>query len=611
MPETRLKPAVGYVRMSTSKQEDSPARQRAEIERLAEREGYRIDRWYEDLGKTGTESANRPQFQELLRDAPQRRFGAVLLYEHSRFSREDVFDAMEHWRTLRDANIKLVSCQRGELRFDDLAGLITAIVGQHEARGESIRLAQRSLSGRQQKARAGVHTSRPAFGFDREIFDESGSVVRRVPWFVSFRKPKSWSARLVPSSEPGVIDAVRFAFDAILGGGSLRSIALELNRRGFRCRFGGTWTAYKVRTMVTNPVYAGVLRLGDRAAGKFARCEDVIVVSDAHPGFIDWGTFQRVQSIIDGAYRGAAKCEPGAHLLTGLVFCHHCGGRMTAATARGERYRDGVHRSYNCASSADGIQECSEHPGIDAIGLESLVISQFAELVLTDENREALLAAAGRLQALEEAPSYEAEQLAELDRKIQRGTENLALAEGDNFASIARLLDDWRGQRRKLQDQVTAQARKRGVSAETLAAFANMATVRQNLHLANRIDLSSTLFAFVERVTVGRETLTKGGCLLRRAFGTIRFHSHCLEEVGEIPFNDWDAYPQRGYLPLAEYVHEANRPVPLTELRTALGVSQETARRHAYRAEMAGLIELHTPLRGRCEAVAKKGTVWR
>ncbi|MAG93988.1 MAG: hypothetical protein CMJ48_09590 [Planctomycetaceae bacterium] len=74
-------PAVGYIRMSTGRQENSPARQRAEIEQLAQREGYRIVKWYEDHGLTGTESANRPEFQRLLQDAERGRFQAILLHE--------------------------------------------------------------------------------------------------------------------------------------------------------------------------------------------------------------------------------------------------------------------------------------------------------------------------------------------------------------------------------------------------------------------------------------------------------------------------------------------------------------------------------------------------
>ena len=38
------KPAVGYVRMSTDQQQDSPARQRQDIQALAQRQGFRLIR---------------------------------------------------------------------------------------------------------------------------------------------------------------------------------------------------------------------------------------------------------------------------------------------------------------------------------------------------------------------------------------------------------------------------------------------------------------------------------------------------------------------------------------------------------------------------------------
>jgi DNA invertase Pin-like site-specific DNA recombinase len=41
-PQTR--PVVGYIRMSIDRQQDSPARQRKDIQALADRAGYRIVR---------------------------------------------------------------------------------------------------------------------------------------------------------------------------------------------------------------------------------------------------------------------------------------------------------------------------------------------------------------------------------------------------------------------------------------------------------------------------------------------------------------------------------------------------------------------------------------
>lgn len=69
MSKTTMKPAVGYIRMSSDQQQDSPARQRKDIEAMAKRLGYRIVRWYEDHGLTGTESSKRKDFLKLLADA--------------------------------------------------------------------------------------------------------------------------------------------------------------------------------------------------------------------------------------------------------------------------------------------------------------------------------------------------------------------------------------------------------------------------------------------------------------------------------------------------------------------------------------------------------------
>lgn len=228
-------PAVGYIRMSTGRQENSPQRQRAEIKKLAAQQGYRIVKWYEDHGLTGTESVNRPEFQQLLKDAAAGRFEAILVHEQSRFSREDIFDVMLHWRLLRQAGVDIVTCQRGRLRFDDLGGIITAIVDQHGAREESVKLAQRVVGGQRLRAKQGKRIGGIVFAYDREVMDETGQVVRRVHFRDRFRKPASWTTRLVPSADSPAIEAVQWGFDAIRRGHSIGSIARELNGRGLTC----------------------------------------------------------------------------------------------------------------------------------------------------------------------------------------------------------------------------------------------------------------------------------------------------------------------------------------------------------------------------------------
>ncbi len=98
MTKNGIVPAVGYIRMSSDQQQDSPKRQWQDIEALANTAGYKVIRWYEDHGLTGTESSKRRDFQKLLVDASSGKFRAVLLSEQSRMSREDIFrcdDALE------------------------------------------------------------------------------------------------------------------------------------------------------------------------------------------------------------------------------------------------------------------------------------------------------------------------------------------------------------------------------------------------------------------------------------------------------------------------------------------------------------------------------------
>ncbi len=148
---TELTPAVGYIRMSTDKQADSPERQRAEIERYAEQNNYGIIRWYEDHGLTGTESSNRPEYQRIFTDTASGDFSALIVYELSRASREKVLEALMSFKRFADAGVCVGTVLDGPINFDDLAGLLTFVVKQHESHNESLKIAARTTSGERLK----------------------------------------------------------------------------------------------------------------------------------------------------------------------------------------------------------------------------------------------------------------------------------------------------------------------------------------------------------------------------------------------------------------------------------------------------------------------------
>lgn len=327
--------AVGYIRMSTDQQADSPARQRAEIEKLAAKEGYKIIAWYEDHGLTGTESANRPGFLKLLADAKSGTFEAILLYEQSRMSREDIFDAMLHWKILRDAGVRIVTCQRGEMRFDNLGGIITAIVDQHAAREESARLGMRTVSGRLHQIRNGQRLGGSVFGFDREIYDESNELIKRVHYSEFFKRPDGWASKLVPSLDLTAVDSLKWAFDAASTGKPPSEIAREFNAKGLTTIRGGSFNASNARVLLKNSVYAGTLRAGNNCKGKFGRmdADGVIEILDSHTAIVDKKVFDLVQDVTKS--RGFKKSFHGTYILSGLLECVHCGHNMCGTSQGG------------------------------------------------------------------------------------------------------------------------------------------------------------------------------------------------------------------------------------------------------------------------------------
>ena len=68
-PATKALRACHYIRMSTTKQEDSPERQRSVVEPCIARWGYRPVPELVDPGISGLEASRRPAFQQLVRDA--------------------------------------------------------------------------------------------------------------------------------------------------------------------------------------------------------------------------------------------------------------------------------------------------------------------------------------------------------------------------------------------------------------------------------------------------------------------------------------------------------------------------------------------------------------
>lgn len=590
----KLTSAVGYVRMSTDKQEESPARQRREIEALAARDGYSIVDWYEDRGLTGTESKNRPQFQKMLADATKGKFKAILMYEQSRFSREGIFECMKHWSVLEKAGVRIVTVQRGELRFDDLGGILAAIVNQHGARDESVKLSQRTTSGRLNKLKNGQRVGGGIYGFDREIVDASGTVIHRVSFLEKFRTPFGCKARLVPSEHTDAVDTVRMIFRKFVAGEGTSRIANLLKDTGIRGPRGGYWTILNITRMLANPVYAGSLRAGLYCRGQFSRIdtEGEILVEDTHKGIITKELFSKAQHRLAMVRKTHQARVPNRYLMSGMLICDQCGGRMYG---RSFKSGSGKMTTYYSCNRNINRRHCPSLTVIKTAIVEPLVIKAIQDKVLTPENVGRIEDALQRLGANQDRPDHQLK-IESLNAKILKAEENLAFADGENRDGIIRVLERLRAQLKDLLKTVKGAPPSEQTKLVHLAALQKLNGLMTSLQKSNPARLSELIRSIIKSVTVHKQHVQHDGSQMRILSLSIAFNPEAYEGTVKVEFDQ--VAPQRRWVMAADFIKRTGRAVTVTELSRGMKISTPMAHRYVRQATAAGRLKRFAPRKG-------------
>jgi hypothetical protein len=174
------------------------------------------------------------------------------------------------------------------------------------------------------------------------------------------------AGKVVLDPDAGVQHAVRHLFATFARTGSARAVVQTFNAEGLRfpgrVRTGPhkgelSWTPLqhsRVLNILHNPRYAGAfvygrLRQRKNANGrlrveKLPRSQWTSLIPEAHPGYINWETFELNQKLLAanaqarGAERAKGPAREGPALLQGLAVCGRCGRRMTV----GYHLRGGV-----------------------------------------------------------------------------------------------------------------------------------------------------------------------------------------------------------------------------------------------------------------------------
>ena len=536
--KSKQTPAVAYVRMSSDRQETSPAQQRQEILKLAKRDGYDVLREYADEGISGSEATGRPNFQRLIRDAQEKGdFRVILCWDQDRFSRFDPLEANHYWFLLRQAGVQIVTVRQGPLDFSTLGSWLTASVTQH-GKNEYLRdLSANVLRARLVKAHKGKYThNRPPYGYrltpEGDVVLGDAGAVRTVRWIF-----KAYSERDI----------------------SLWDIAHELNERGTPPVRNGKWTSSSVRGVLLRDSYAtGRLTQFRFAKGKFHTIRGGNVVSNEGKGKAskpkdDWLTvpcpkilsgdvWQNAQhKMHERRRRTTPKPNGGRALLTGLLYCGHCGKRMHAAEIPrkrgGKPVRDLI---YACSTyNENGKHACHRNP-IHEVAVLEFLVGRIQETLLAPANAERLTAAVKRHSKVKEsdAKGFAAElrqlraRRAKLDLEIKAAMAELRRTPDDLYADACQAVRELRDERAKVEIALESlQKPSIAMAADTDARIKKALTDLQQLSkrltdvdpsvareaLARTCERIDLWFEHVEYKTITRSVFQRGVVTFRVA----------------------------------------------------------------------------------------------
>ena len=454
----RNKNAVLYLRRSTEKQEQSIDDQRKVLEAYAKAEGYSILEEYTDDAVSGADTARRRDFHRMIADARSGAFHSVLVYDVSRFSRDDP-DEAGHWRYMLRQHGAEVIYVADNIPDGDEGDLVLS-VQQWTKHQFLVNLSRDTLRGAISTARKGYSCGRPApYGYRRLAIDEVAGSTRVLE--KGQHSSQSERVRLTPAAN-GELDVVRRIFDLYVNRGyGYRRIAQLLNREGIQSPRGKKWCQSTIRDLLLNPAYGGDAVYNRHTYGKFHGTDGEgpvrrprtergrtihneedswIVVTDAHDAIVPRSLSLAARAKIKDKGRRQQNRQRASspYLLSGLVFCS-CGSKMHGMPLvrrhNGNEYR---YRRYACGEYLSGARV--GHPStVDAEALERVVVAKIRSAYFQADIRAQVVETMRQeLQAVSAQSGSEkaalSSQLKEADTVLARARRRVLMVEDDAVA---------------------------------------------------------------------------------------------------------------------------------------------------------------------------------
>jgi site-specific DNA recombinase len=298
--------AVVYARISRDPTgtELGVQRQIADCEALADQIGAEVVAQFVDDDRSAYSGKPRPEFDAMREVISGGEVDLVLAWHPDRLTRqprelEDLIDLLESTQT----NVRTV--QAGEYDLGTPSGRMTArvvgAVARAESEHKSARLRRKHLELAERGKLSGRGGARP-YGYA----DDFVTVI------------------------PAEAEVIKDLANRVLAGETIAALVRELNERGEVTSAGKQWTSVRLRSILTSGRIAG---LRTHRGQVIAEAEWSAIITPAE--------HRRLVAVFDQRRRGSGRPRK---LLTGLLVCGRCSGRMLAYTKQGG---DGAYRCHS------------------------------------------------------------------------------------------------------------------------------------------------------------------------------------------------------------------------------------------------------------------------
>lgn len=312
VPSAAMTKAAIYARISLDRHDgEGVERQLADSRALVAERGWTAVE-YVDNDISAYRKRERPAWLELVRDLNAGRVDAVVAYHPDRLYRRLV-DLETLIGAIEAGGVLVATVKAGDIDLSTATGRMTARIIAAVAAGESERIGERVSRAKRERAVQG----RPSGGGARPF----GLTADRLA--------------LVPDEAA----QIRLCAEAVAAGKSIGSQVRRLNAEGHTTPRGYPWSTTALRRVLTHPYVAGLRAYRGEIVGEAVT-----------PAIIERRAWEELRS--GQLARSKGRPPSAGDLLTGLLRCGACGGRMYGANAAGGRV-------YQCRPNRDTGPSCA------------------------------------------------------------------------------------------------------------------------------------------------------------------------------------------------------------------------------------------------------------